>query len=71
MTGIRQVRITNGESFIHDFKRLSTIMAYCASSQMFLHVPRTEVWNNAKDKVIKYYLTNLIFRNGRTVMVIL
>ena len=67
---VRKIRENNEQGFIDDFKRVNDIMVFAPSTRGFFKIRKSEVWEQAQRDEVLYYLTDKIFRNGRTVMVI-
>lgn len=67
-TDIKKVRALNGQEFIDNFKKLSSFD--CAVSGYFIRASKTNVWEAAKTVKLNWYLTNKMYKNHRTSMVI-
>lgn len=61
---------TNKEDFKVDLKKVRDVMTYAPETVAYFKVSKREVLREAKDSVITYYLTDSVFVNKRTVMVI-
>lgn len=69
-TEIKKVREINGQQFIDDFKRLHTIVAWCANTGTTFAVQRWEVWEAAKSTKLLYITSTDVYKNRREVIVI-
>lgn len=65
----KTVIVHNGEQFIKDFRAYRPY-AYTKATSDFFKIRKLDIWETAQRKQIKYYLTDKIFRNGRTVLVV-
>lgn len=67
---VKKIRQNNHLQFLTDVKRVRDIMIYARTTQSFFKTTKQELLAMAEDITIKYYMTNIIFTNGRTVMVV-
>lgn len=56
-TGIKKVRDLNGQQFIDDLKHAQTILVMAVNTGISFRVDKTELWDMARTKKIKY-ITN-------------
>ncbi len=68
-SGTKKVRALNGDQFLKDFRAISTIVAFLPAGT-FLEVGKQVVWREALRVHFTYKLSNSVYANGRTVMVL-
>lgn len=56
--------------FRKDLKRVYDVMVHAPETGWYLKTTKGEVLRLAKDTVIEYYFTDVVYANRRTVMVI-
>lgn len=67
---VKEVRKMNSSEFIRDFKRLKSFVVYSHSAGYF-EVMKSELWQAAKSRTIKYRLVDYIYVSKRTSMELL
>ena len=68
---LRKVRERNDEEFIKNFKSVRSVVVYAHATEDFFCVTKSEVAKMAENCKIRYYITNDVFENRRTVLVIM
>ena len=67
---VKNIKIYNSPLFLEDLKRATGVIVMPRKSNVILKVAKNDVRKEAETDTINYYMTDTIYRNRRTVMVI-
>lgn len=65
-----RIKQFNDKQFLIDLKKVRDVMVKTDYTKTFFKIRKIEVLDIAKNGKVSYYLTDEVFRNKRTVMVV-
>jgi len=69
--GIKEIKKYNDQQFLDDLKIATSVMVYASITGTYLSVMKKEVFSEARNSRVRYYMTDKVFTVKRTVMVII
>ncbi|MBU2061708.1 MAG: hypothetical protein KKH44_07675, partial [Bacteroidetes bacterium] len=60
----------NSQQFIDDLKSVHSVVAYVATTQVYIKISKIDLNREAETSSICYYMTDKVYRNRRMAMVV-
>lgn len=67
----KKIREHNPKEFLEDLNRVRDVMVYAHATKEYFKAYKCDIRRTAETQKIHYYLTDKVFKNRRTVIVIL